>query len=92
VETRGVLDGAGVHPLTSPLTPQLEALIGPHVLREELTVEAALEGDFEKALSVLTLDPLLMDLGQARPMLEEMIAATREWLPQFDQRFQPCDV
>jgi alpha-galactosidase len=83
VETRGLLDGAGVHPLTSPLTPQLEALIRPHVLREEWTVEAALEGDFQKALSVLTLDPLLLDLGQARPMLEEMIAATRGWLPQF---------
>lgn len=84
VETRGLLDGAGVHPLTSPLTPPLEAIVRPHVLREELTVEAALEGSFEKALAVLTLDPLLMDFNQARPMLEEMIAATREWLPQFN--------
>jgi alpha-galactosidase len=83
VETRGLLDGAGVHPLTSPLTPMLEAVIRPHVLREELTVEAALEGSFEKALAVLTLDPLLMDFAHARPMLAEMIAATREWLPQF---------
>jgi len=83
VETRGVLDGTGVHCLTSPLTPQLEAILRPHVLREELTVEAALEGSAEKALAVLTLDPLLTDLMDARPMLQEMIAATREWLPQF---------
>lgn len=83
VETRGLLDGAGVHPLASPLTPALEAIIRPYVMREEWTVEAALEGDFEKALAVLTLDPLLLDFEQARPMLEELIAATREWLPQF---------
>jgi len=83
VETRGVLDGTGAHCLTSPLTPPLEAILRPHVLREELTVEAALEGSFEKALAVLTLDPLLADLTEARPLLEELIGATREWLPQF---------
>lgn len=83
VETRGVLDGAGVHPLTSPLNPPLEAILRPCALREELTVEAAVEGNFDKALAVLTLDPLLQDFNQARPLLEELLAATREWLPQF---------
>ena len=83
VETRGVLDGAGFHPLASPLPPQLEAIVRPHVLREELTVDAALEGDFDKALAVLASDPLLVRPEDARPMLEEMIAATRAWLPQF---------
>ncbi len=83
VETRGILDGTGVHCLTSPLTPPLEAILRPYVLREEMTVEAALDGSFDKALAVLMLDPLLADLTDARPMLEEMIAATQEWLPQF---------
>ncbi len=32
---------------------------------------------------MLTLDPLLADLTDARPLLEELIAATKEWLPQF---------
>ena len=83
VETRGVLDGAGFHPLASPLPPQLEAIVRPHVLREELTLGAALEGDFDKALTILSSDPLLVRPEDARPMLEEMIAATRAWLPQF---------
>jgi 6-phospho-beta-glucosidase len=83
VETRGVLDGTGFHPLASPLPPQLEAIVRPHALREEMTIDAALEGDFDKALAVLVTDPLLVRPDDARPMLEEMIAATRAWLPQF---------
>ena len=83
VETRGVLDGAGPHPLASPMSPQIEAIVRPHVLREELTIESALEGSFAKALAVLASDPLLVRPETARPMLEEMISATRAWLPQF---------
>lgn len=65
------------------MPPQIEAIVRPHVLREELTIEAALEGSFDKALAVLASDPLLVRPESARPMLEEMIAATRSWLPQF---------
>ena len=83
VETRGVLDATGSRPLVSPLPPQLEAIVRPHVLREELTLEAALEGSFDKALRALATDPLLGNGDDARPMLEELIAATKEWLPQF---------
>lgn len=83
VETRGVLDGSGFHPLVSPLPQALVPVVLPHVAREELTVEAALEGSFEKALAVLASDPLLMGIENARPMLEELLAANRDWLPQF---------
>jgi len=83
VETRGVLDGAGFHPLASPMPPQIEAIVRPHVLREELSIEAALEGSVDKALAVLATDPLLVRPEDAGPMLQEMIAATKAWLPQF---------
>ena len=83
VETRGVIDGTGIHPLVSPMPPAIEALVRPHVLRQELLVEAALEGDFDKALTALASDPLVGCADRARPMLGEMIEGTREWLPQF---------
>ena len=51
--------------------------------RPMVTVDAALEGSFDKALAALLTDPLVGNGRIARPMLEEMIAATREWLPQF---------
>jgi len=83
VETRAVLDGSGAHPLASPLPKQLVPIVRPHVLRQELTMEAALEGSFEKALAALATDPLLDGIETARPLLEEMLAANKDWLPQF---------
>jgi alpha-galactosidase len=83
VETRGVLDGAGYHPLTSPLPEQLIPAVLPQVAREELAVEAAVEGSFEKALAAMASDPLLNGVETARPMLEELLAANKDWLPQF---------
>ena len=83
VETRGVLDQTGFRPLVSPLSEDLEAIVRPHALREELTVDAALEGDFDKALRAMKSDPLLPSPEIARPLLEELIGATKAWLPQF---------
>ncbi len=83
VETRGVLDATGWRPLASPMPPAIEAIVRPHVLREELTVEAAIEGDVEKAVAVLATDPLLHSPDQARPLLAELMHATADWLPQF---------
>ncbi len=83
VETRGVLDATGCHPLVSPMPQALEAAVRPHSLREELTVDAAIEGNFEKALAALSTDPLLYNADVARPLLEALIQGTRRWLPRF---------
>ncbi len=83
VETRGVLDATGFRPLASPMPKQLEAIVRPHVLRQELTVEAAVEGSFAKALAALASDPLAGRPESAQPLLEELLAGTRQWLPQF---------
>jgi alpha-galactosidase/6-phospho-beta-glucosidase family protein len=55
----------------------------PHVLRQEMTVEAGLSGDRDKALTILATDPLVQDLDSAKDMLDEMLEANRKWLPQF---------
>ena len=83
VETRGVLDAAGFHPLAAPMPMEIEAVVRPHVLRQELLVAAALEGDFDRAVAALASDPLVGRADLAAPMLEEMVKKTREWLPQF---------
>ena len=83
VETRGLLDGAGFHPFTRSLPKQLAAVIYPHAVRGELVVEAGVEGDVGKALAALTTDSLVAAVETARPMLQDMMAANRRWLPQF---------
>lgn len=84
VETRGLLDATGFRPLASPMPKELEAIVRPHVLRQELSVEAALEGSFPKALAALSSDPLVRP-EHARPLLEALLAGTRQWLPQFNR-------
>jgi alpha-galactosidase/6-phospho-beta-glucosidase family protein len=83
VETRCVLDATGYRPLASPLPTALEPVILPHVIRQELTVEAGVEGDFEKAVAALASDPLVRGIADVRPMLTRMLEATKEYLPQF---------
>jgi len=84
VETLAVVDGAGVHPAAAgPLPPEVLAVVLPHVLRQELTVEAGLAGDRGKALAALASDPLVQDLDTAKEMLDEMLDANRKWLAQF---------
>jgi alpha-galactosidase/6-phospho-beta-glucosidase family protein len=84
VETLCVIDGAGVHAATAgPLPPEILAVVLPHVLRQEMTVEAGLSGDRDKALTILATDPLVQDLDSAKDMLDEMLEANRKWLPQF---------
>jgi len=50
---------------------------------EKLTVKAALSGDRDVALAALMVHPLIGDYSKAKPMLEEMLEANREFLPRF---------
>ena len=52
---------------------------------QELTVEAAVTGDRDKVFEAMLLDPLAgrIDYDQVGEMTDEMLAATKPWLPQF---------
>jgi 6-phospho-beta-glucosidase len=53
------------------------------VANQELIVEAAMTGNRALALQSLVNDPLLYELDSAQPMLDEMLAANRRYLPRF---------
>jgi alpha-galactosidase/6-phospho-beta-glucosidase family protein len=50
---------------------------------QKLAVDAALSGDRERLLTALMSDPLVDSITKAKPMMEEMLAAQAQWLPQF---------
>jgi 6-phospho-beta-glucosidase len=50
---------------------------------EKLTVRAALDGDRDTALAALMVHPLIGDYAKAKPMLDEMLEANKEYLPRF---------
>jgi len=62
------------------LPPAVVAVVLPHVLRQEMIVEAAMTGDRTLALQALATDPLVRDFASAGPMLDELLKAHRAHL------------
>lgn len=84
VETLGMVGPTGAHALcVGALPPGVLGTIYPHVLNQELIVDAALTGDRRLALQALLGDPLVRDFRVGAPMLEEMLRANAAYLPQF---------
>ncbi len=87
VEVPCLVDGNGIQPTTVGALPtQLAALNRTNVNVQELIVEAALTGDVEAVYHAVMLDPLtaaVCTLPQIRTMVDELLAAQAEWLPQF---------
>ena len=50
---------------------------------EELVVDAAVTGDYGTALQALTMNPLVKGASQAKAVLDGMLVAHAEHLPQF---------
>jgi len=85
VETMAVVDRRGVHPLAAGALP--DSILGittQHVANQERIVEAGVEGDYQAALQALFNDPLVNSLEDARAMLDELLQAHKQYLPQFD--------
>jgi len=89
VEGMCIVDASGVRGRDVVTLPApLGELVRRHIAVQELTVEAGVTGDLATALAAMTLDPLAGrgDLGETETMLDELLAATAGWLPQFGSR------
>ncbi|MBK7453967.1 MAG: hypothetical protein IPJ46_09710 [Anaerolineales bacterium] len=84
VETPVMVDGAGVHPVFVGALPEPVAeLCRRELMVAQLGVDAAVEGDYKKALQCLLLDPVIRDLDSARLVLDDYLQTYKEYLPQF---------
>jgi len=52
-------------------------------MNQELIVEAGVKGDKDLALQALVNDPLVRSWQKAKKILEELLQATADYLPQF---------
>jgi len=80
------VDGDGVRggpPVAAP--PALAGSLQQVSAAQELTVDAALTGDRDQVFAAMFVDPLAgrIDFDQLAAMTDEMLAATKPWLPQF---------
>jgi alpha-galactosidase len=87
VEVPCLVDGNGIQPTAIGALPtQLAALNRSNVNVQELIVEAAVTGNVEAVYHAVMLDPLtaaVCTLPQMRAMVDELLAAQVQWLPQF---------
>jgi alpha-galactosidase/6-phospho-beta-glucosidase family protein len=93
VESMALVDSGGIHPFAmGKLPPAVANLIARHVANQEMIIDAALKGDKQMAFQALLNDPLTRDIDAAAKMLDEMLAATKEYLPQFFKKVEEIDL
>jgi alpha-galactosidase len=87
VEVPAVVNAEGVHPVGIGALPTgLAAVLSRHALVQELTCEAALQGDVRLLRQAMTADPLLdatLEPDGIESLMGEMLAANAAYLPQF---------
>ena len=86
IERNCVIDKDGAHPLNIGHTPiEIRGLLQNVKAYEQLTIEAAVNGDYDKALLALTIHPLVNSATVARQILDDILKENREYLPRFNQ-------
>lgn len=84
VEVPAVIDAHGAVPQTmGHMPPQIRGLIQAVKAYEELTIEAALTGDRDKARLALMAHPLVPNWDTACALLDDLLKANEAYLPQF---------
>ena len=84
VEVSSVITGHGPMPIRfGKLNPAARGYIQLMKAMEELTIEAAVTGNYGKALQAFTLNPLVPGGTIAKELLDEMLIAHKDYLPQF---------
>lgn len=85
IEVNCVIKSDGPHPIAlSKLPPaQIRGLLQVVKSYEELTIQAAVFGDYGAALQALTLHPLVGDEHVAKLLLDDILQQNAAFLPQF---------
>jgi alpha-galactosidase len=84
VETPVHVSSVGVNPVHVGALPEPVAeLLRREITVGQLCVDAAIEGNREKALQSLLLDPMITDIGVAKQILDDYLTTYKKYLPQF---------
>ncbi len=88
VEVNCVIDSEGATPLqlkTAALPPHIRGLLQVVKAYEELTVEAAVHGDYQAGMQALTIHPLIGSAELAKRVFSDILNENKEFLPQFSR-------
>lgn len=89
VEVSCVITKEGPRPLAMGKLPvQVSGLIQEIKSFEKLVVEAAVTGDYHTALMAMSMNPLVPSDKMAKILLDELLEAHKDYLPQFKDYFE----
>lgn len=84
VEVPGIISGFGFQGISFPPLPEpIAEMCRRELSLSALYVDAAVNGDRQKALQALLLDPMITDIDTARAILDDLLEEFSEFLPQF---------
>ena len=84
VEITSIVKASGPKPISfGPFKPAERGILQVMKAMEEVTIEAAVTGNYGTALQAFTLNPLVPSGNVARTILNEMLVAHKRHLPQF---------
>jgi alpha-galactosidase len=82
VEALVTVQGRKVTGKTLTLPPAVHAIVTDWTTIHDLAIKAAMNCDRQAAMQALFLDPHVRDMYDIEPLLEDMLQATRPWLPE----------
>ncbi|MCX7970829.1 MAG: 6-phospho-beta-glucosidase [Negativicutes bacterium] len=84
IETNCVINRQGARPVAAGQLPlAVRGLLQAVKNYEQLTIDAAVNGDYHTALMALTANPLVGSFEKARLVLDDILKAHRQHLPRF---------
>jgi len=84
VEVAATVNRSGAHPRpVAALPPEMLGLVQAVTAYEELAIEAAISGDRTVARRALLANPLVRQWDVVVPLLDDVLAANRQFLPAF---------
>lgn len=93
VEVSCVITKDGPKPIqVGEMEIQVNGLIHQIKSFERLVIEAAVTGDYNKALVALTINPLIPSDKMAKIVLDELLVAHKDYLPQFKEVIEKLEM
>jgi len=89
VEVSSIITSHGPEPIKcEKFDPALRGMVQVMKAMEEVTISAAVTGNYNKALQAFTINPLIPSGKIAKDLLNEMLLAHKKHLPQFKETIE----
>ncbi len=92
VEISALITSHGPEPINwGKFEPSIRGILQGQKAMEEVTIEAAVSGDYGKAIQAFTINPLVRSGKLARVVLNQMLLANKDYLPQFKNAIEKIE-